>query len=556
MSKEKIVTTINNEELPITQCRRFESLYYKIGDINVENSGECYFVSNKYYRFETGQIVWDYEKQQYVLKNDNLINGIVKLNESDIQLGYFTKSEDNIPTITPNGTYMSLNEEVFKDSKLYRERLSNGQYYHIDLLSAKEFNRLKITDQGYKQSLPYDSKGILGQYLEKYNKLEVEPGYYINNYSKLIDNLSFGLEFETSSGFIPNRLLNKVGLIPLRDGSITGIEYVTVPMQGSKGLQTVINAVDLLKKRTEYNDSCSLHLHIGNIPRTKEFILAFFKVTCALQDEIFNMFPIYKKYNFGVKNKNYSRPYPTYELLSQMDPIITRNNLDSNFDVLFKYLSMDLMNLNSIGNDLDNIEGHPADLQGNQKWNIKTRYYHSNLIPLIFCNKATIEFRVHTSTFDVNKIIPFIFLNSFLVNYTIHNQEEILANPRFLIKKTLQHVIGHCTNVNDNIKDLGLLRDCLNMYVNERTVFTRSQNANGKIMGEEHLIPSCSSYINWNTKDLKPKGYGLDADLQAYIQRTKAQMNYDPTVNVKKPPLKAKPQPKQQNINAEDPLPW
>lgn len=183
-------------------------------------------------------------------------------------------------------------------------------------------------------------------------------------------------------------------------------------------------------------------------------------------------------------------------------------------------------------------------------------YYHNNLIPLIFCNKATIEFRVHTSTFDVNKIIPFIFLNSFLINYTIHNQEEILANPKFLIKKTLQHVIGHCTNVNDNIKDLGLLRDCLNMYVNERTVFTRSQNANGKIMGEEHLIPSCSSYINWNTKDLKPKAYGLDADLQAYIQRTKAQMNYDPTVNVKKPAMKAKPQPKQQNINAEDHLPW
>ena len=186
-------------------------------------------------------------------------------------------------------------------------------------------------------------------------------------------------------------------------------------------------------------------------------------------------------------------------------------------------------------------------------------YYHSNLIPLIFCNKATIEFRVHTSTFDVNKIIPFIFLNSFLVNYTIHNQDEILANPRFLIKKTLQHIIGHCTNVNDNIKDLGLLRDCLNMYVNERTIFTKSQNANGKIMGEENLIPSCRSYINWNTKDVKANGYSLDSGLKAYLDKQKLQMQMQMENNggiLKKPPLKAKPQPKQQNINAENSLPW
>ena len=50
------------------------------------------------------------------------------------------------------------------------------------------------------------------------------------------------------------------------------------------------------------------------------------------------------------------------------------------------------------------------------------------MIPLIFGNKQTVEFRIHTPTYDINKIMAFIFLNAILVNYTINNQERILNN--------------------------------------------------------------------------------------------------------------------------------
>ena len=56
-----------------------------------------------------------------------------------------------------------------------------------------------------------------------------------------------------------------------------------------------------LNKRTEFDDSCALHLHIGNIPRTPEFILAFYKVMSFFEDEMYEMFPLYKKYNFEIK---------------------------------------------------------------------------------------------------------------------------------------------------------------------------------------------------------------------------------------------------------------
>ena len=79
----------------------------------------------------------------------------------------------------------------------------------------------------------------------------------------------------------------------------------------------------------------------------------------------------------------------------------------------------------SIENSLDNIAGHPADPNGNQKWNIRPRYFLYNVIPLIFGNKQTIEFRIHTPTYDVNKILPFIFMNSLIVNFTIKYQQLI-----------------------------------------------------------------------------------------------------------------------------------
>ncbi len=372
MSKDKKIVTINNEELPISQCRKFDAGYYKVGDTNVENSGDCYLIDNKYYRIETGQIVFDNHVKKHVLKAPNIVNGIIALEKDGYQLGYFSMTDDNISTHVPNGNYLAINEDVFIDSKLYRERISNGQYYHIELLDAREFNKMRKPEQGYKTSLPYDSRTVLDQYIEVHNKLSVIPNKNVNNFSEIIQGLTFGLEFETTEGFIPDRLLSKTGLIPLRDGSISGIEYVTIPLQGAKGLQTVVNACKVLKERTAYDETCALHLHLGGMPRTKEWILAFFRLTCQIQDNIFELFPIYKKYNFGIKNKNYSKPFPIYELVSLMDPSIDSNNINKNFDVLYSYLSMG-QSFSEVGNDLNNVQTHPADTNNNAKWNIRTR---------------------------------------------------------------------------------------------------------------------------------------------------------------------------------------
>ena len=497
MSAEKKVITIKGEELPISQCRKFNKLYYKLGDINIQNSGDCYLINGKCYREETGLIVYNYSIKEYVILNDNLLQGVVDVVDGDLIIGYFNNNTKYSKITDKNGkSHRLYNVEIFNNNKEYREHLSTGNFYHISTLQAWKFNKIEFPNKNYKYSLPYDSKGIIENNLKNYNEnYNPEISQNIKNYAPLLENLSFGLEFETTKGHIPDRVLNQYGLIPLRDGSISGIEYVTVPMEGEKGLQCTADILKELKKRTSYSDeTCSLHLHLGNIPRTKEFILAFFKVGMKIQDEMFQMFPLYKKYNYHIKNKNYSAPLPTFEILSQLDPIIDSRNIDENFGILYKYLSMG-QDFKSVGNNLENVLSHPADPNGNQKWLIKCRYFLYNLVPLIFGNKQTIEFRIHTPTYDVNKILPFIFMNSLIVNFVIRNQKLILNRKNFINSYGLLDILYMQIDQYD-IPNRNKFKDLMYSYIEVRKNYCERQILKGNIVGTESEIPS-PTHINW-----------------------------------------------------------
>ena len=510
MSAEKKVITIKGEELPISQCRKFNKLYYKLGDINIQNSGDCYLINGKCYREETGLIVYNYSIKEYVILNDNLLQGVVDIADGNLIIGYFSNNTKYSKITDKNGkSHWLYNVEIFNNNKEYRECLSTGNFYHISTLQSWKFNKIEFPNKNYKYSLPYDSKGIIGNNLKNYNEnYNPEISQNIKNYAPLLENLSFGLEFETTKGHIPDRVLNQYGLIPLRDGSISGIEYVTVPMEGEKGLQCTADILKELKKRTSYSDeTCSLHLHLGNIPRTKEFILAFFKVGMKIQDEMFQMFPLYKKYNYHIKNKNYSAPLPTFEILSQLDPIIDSRNIDENFGVLYKYLSMG-QDFKSVGNSLDNVLSHPADPNGNQKWNVKTRYYLYNILPLIFGNKQTIEFRIHTPTYDVNKILPFIFMNSLIVNFVIRNQKLILNRKNFINSYGLLDILYMQIDQYD-IPNRNTFKDLMYSYIEVRKNYCERQILKGNILGTESEIPA-PTHINWlNTQEIKKNPYSF-----------------------------------------------
>lgn len=508
MKKEKVIT-VSGIEIDKAQCRLINKEYYLIGVNNIQDSGDVYLIDGRYVRFNTGRLVFNYSSSSYQLKNDNLIYGIVDMNqECDFTMGYFNSGIDNQFLVDEDkNAYICINDKIINRS--FREEISSGKFYHISLKKASLFNLIKKVPREVKESFPYDSKGIMGRFIDKYNtKYNPIINETISKYSKILGGLTFGFEFESTKGMIPRNRIEQLPLIPLRDGSIDGLEYVTIPLQGEKGVKALIDCVKEIDRRTIYDNSCSMHLHIGNIPRTPEFILAFYKVVSFYQDEMFSMFPLYKKYNFEVKRKNYSQEFPLNKINFNMDHSIDpsdKNQVNRNFDILFSHLA-DRNSFYDYNCDLGEVRYHPCDQNGNQKWNIKHRYYAVNFIPLIFGNKETIEFRIHTPTYDIDKILNFLLINSHLINFTIENQDVILKNSKFLSflgggklsGLITEHLIRNKT-LNNNQKE-DLISYSIN-YIEERKNITYRQNCSGDIVGNENEI-SCHRLIDWEEKDV------------------------------------------------------
>lgn len=371
--EDKLVLTSSGEEVLKSNCRYIKSEYHKIGDINKKGSGQCYLIDGKYWRASTGKIVFNHSISQYVIKNnDVLIEGIIDVDEETLVKGYF--NNDNIDKVVVhdiNGTpNIAISDDIFT-GLYYREILATGQYCHINNAAAAEFTHKKVPSHNVKGGLEYSCDNIIKGRMDEYNKHTPKLYKYTSEVAKHLDGLSFGVEFETVKGVVPDRYSNKLGLMGLRDGSVEGLEYVTIPLVGDKGVNTLINSCKVLNKYTEYDKTCALHIHIGNIPRTQEFLLAFFKMTHYLQNDMFKLFPLYKKYNLGVKRKHYTKPLPDY-VAASLDRTINADNIDDNFNELYKWLSG---GQSYVGNfdSIDDVKYHPSDRNANRKWNIKSR---------------------------------------------------------------------------------------------------------------------------------------------------------------------------------------
>ena len=503
---EKIVKTINNLDVPEEKCRFINGKYYLIGDINIENSGDVFLINDRYVRLETGRLIFNLTTSSYeLISQTNAIEGFVYYDEKNNKFikGYFEFNplyDSMIYYLNEDLTVQKIHLYFRCYVPLsYREDIKTGNYHHISKVKAIELNKINNVTKQFKESFPYNSTK------ENMKKTIQNFEYYykplfnnnIQNLSLLFKDLTFGLEFETTNGIIPSSKLNCLPLLPLRDGSINGLEYVTIPLQGVKGLQAVVDSAIELNKRTTTDSSCSLHIHFGNIPRTPSFILALFKLYNIFSNEIYKMFPYYKYDNLNIKRKNYSEPYDLINLLVRMDnKITTTEQINNNFGILFDYLAESKntgVTFKSINNDLNNITNHPRDPKNEAKWNIHHRYHVLNFIPLIFVNKATVEFRIHTATTDPNKIIYFMIMCSALINEAIVNEKLILndfnkyiSNNYFSNRSFENFLIRFIEK--SNIKSKSRIIDELLNYISYRKQISKNFFMNGDFKYEEKNI--------------------------------------------------------------------
>ena len=437
-----IVTTVNGEKEYRRNCKLIKGQFYIRGI-------DCIQIEEKWYRvIVDGQpstlILFDNEKNVWVIRKKavGLINGIIDFKNGEPVLGYFTENPyENVITETSRfGKKRALNQKILTNN--FFEDLKSGIFYL----------KSEVGDSSYRKmiqigsSVDYHTKGYniedniveFKQKIKLYNEYPTEISKDARFLAKYLGETTFGCEIELSKGFIPDNFQNKNGIVMCRDGSITGGEVVTIPLSGAKGLQTLKNTVEGLKNRTEKDIHCSVHLHLGTIPRDRAYLCALYMLNMQIQDELFTMFPYYKTDPTGYKRKNYCQK------LKRLNIHYLKDKTKDNFQDYIKDVYTKIFTFLSDGALPDEVNNrsvlrHPIQ----QKWQRNSRYYHCNLQNMLFSERFTAEFRIHEGTLNSQKIINWLFICQAIVKYAEHNQTSIFEGKEVSMEDVLNYYVTH-----------------------------------------------------------------------------------------------------------------
>ena len=408
---EKVITFDGTEALR-KDCRFIKGNYY-IKD------KQCFYIKEKWYRVNSEYIIFDYRKEEYILTSEshNLSEGIVKLNsDNTVVFGHFTRRTDDLFFSYQGELYRLLNSSILTTNSNVREGLNGHYYFNGDSRLSKDFlMKTKPMKEGfYPIRLEYSSDYLLEEFQADFKHLFVGNPLISNAY-RYIDDYTFGVEFETERGAIPYRHLKSTGVIPCRDGSISGFEYATIPLQGELGLQALKHACEVLTRYCACSPNESLHIHVGGYPRTIKALASLYRLCTIIQNEVYSMFPYYYVDTAKFKRKSYCGPLPQLSTESTSPKEI--------FSSLYYHLSG--------GSSFSRFPTgpHPMDRSGQHKWDVSPRYVWCNMIPLIWSGKKTIEFRCHTPTFNSQKVINWLYIVIAILKYARKHADVLTTKP-------------------------------------------------------------------------------------------------------------------------------
>lgn len=352
------------------------------------------------------------------LKITNLIND----NEPSVRDGYsrgiVSASKDSITV----GWVQLSPRNVFLTTKLRIPGLFN--FVDLSFVFCKDFDSLKdaiIFDNSIGMyrfafeitpSAKFAAKNVFGmgaypyrisREYEAFNNLKTFDDSHVVEQTKdyvlgHIMDYTFGVEFETSCGYIPSDRTFIDGLIPLRDGSISGIEYSTIVLKGNAGLNSLKQCMDDLKKYTMFNKECALHIHMGGFPVDTKYIAALACVQNKLEGSMYNGAIPDWSFNtelYKANGKSYCEKIPQYYSFDDMFEIITGNRFSGSL-----------------------TNPHPRDPERTAKWNIRARYRAMNLVNMVcYKNPKTVEFRFLRPTDNFKKVYLWLAILNAELNF-------------------------------------------------------------------------------------------------------------------------------------------
>lgn len=474
--KMKVVTTCNNEKEYRCNCKYIKGKYYKIDQ-------DVFEINDTWYRKESGLIDFDYEKKKWVLKNStHLQKGIVDFEKGLPKFGSFSNNYfNNCVVIYQGSRTLAINSEILTKNGFF-ENIATGEYYYekdVNPASIKKMksihNEMNFQHKGYNIEDNREEFKLKKSLHEDYNPTKSRNCI---TFSKLLGEVTYGLEIETSEGNVPNHIQNRLGIIACRDGSIGAAEFVTIPLQGAKGLHTINEIAKELKNRCNIDIKCSLHIHIGNIALDRNALVTLYTLGYKLQDDIFRMFPYYKTDPRGIKHKNYCQKLKKLNIHPCKD--FSKEGFKDYIDNVYYNIYMFLS------------DGIPPDENHNRKrgehpiknkWDRHSRYYHMNLQNMVFTNRGTCEFRLHTGTLNAQKMINWLFICRAIIGYAEENAKAILGTSNQI---SMLEVLDYYRNKYPTNERAAFLSDYLQAYFKERCkIFERDLKKEDKLSSHE-----------------------------------------------------------------------
>lgn len=434
------VKTVTGNVVPRSGCIKVaEGWIEKDHPDIITIDGEPYWKNSKL-------VLYDFFLKTYVDASKityRIINGIVginndKTNPITFQYGYFKEDRYNNVKVfdhTTGGTAVCMHVDLL-DPSVFSFSSPYGVFVLLKKLPVLR-DHIRLIDHRQKGYSIEDNVGEFEEKMKMYEDYKPQSNKNILPYALLLGkNLTYGVETETISGYLPNYLQWRTGTVICRDGSLTiegsdaiGAEYVTVPMRGLKGLYNIQYLMTELSKICKTDLKCSMHIHFGGFSTDRAFLIALYNLCFNIQDEIFKMFPYYKTKPDGIKHKNYNQKLSSLFNFKFLD---YKSYIDKCYNKLFYFLSG-----GAFPDEKYNRKDkhHPSG----SKWNIQSRYYWVNFVNTIFSKRNTVEFRLHTPTTNYMKTIIWLFMCNAIIKFAESNQQQLITGTKFTLKDVFDY---------------------------------------------------------------------------------------------------------------------
>lgn len=362
--------------------------------------------------------------------------GIVEYSEKKetLILGYFEKDLlNNVLYMDQYGTkFIAMNVEALGSSAFFNN--FHGYWANTDF---GKITKEELQERKGSGNYPYECERLYESHnnLNNFNIGPTLDSLYSEEYKKLIK-YTFGLEYETTRGYIPQEDCYRYGLIPLRDGSISGVEYASIILSNGDGFERITKHLELLKGYTDFSTDCSYHIHLGGFPLDSKAIYVLYTIWGIVEKDLAKILPPYafETHKFKRSQKNYCRKNPT---------------VFNNFGSLYRF-----MTAGNVGYAGDLFAPHPFDEEQRAKWHINERYWAQNLIGMCFFESPkTVEYRMLAPTHNPHKLILWIYIFNAIMTYAekLTNEVDFSVSPMFYLYKKRISLEGIISEMYPNV---------------------------------------------------------------------------------------------------------